>query len=110
MWKLRKIEETSTLRSPISHRKQFPFCGQLNFQPSDFFIESTFRDSYSRVQPCYLLTKKGSELLANKIKGPKGARFTAAYVTQFNEMENTLKNPKLLREERLCRNTLIREA
>jgi len=81
-----------------------------NFTVSEFFIESTYRDSTGRTLPCYLLTKMGCEMVANKMIGRKGVLFTAAYVKRFNEMENTLKSPKLLKEERLCRNTMIREA
>ena len=84
--------------------------GKLNFQPSDFFIESSYLSSQNHKMPCYMLTKKGCELVANKMTGKKGVLFTAAYVTRFEDMENTLKNPKLLKEERLCRNTMIREA
>jgi len=84
--------------------------GASNYGLSDFFIESSYLTSQNKKMPCYLLTKKGCEFVANKMTGRKGTLFTAAYVTRFNEMADTLKNPKLLKEERLCRNTMIREA
>ena len=37
--------------------------------------------------PCYLLSKMGCEMVANKLTGEKGILFTAAYVKRFNEME-----------------------
>ena len=37
-----------------------------NFAPNDFFIESTYKDSIGRTLPCYLLTKKGCDMVANK--------------------------------------------
>ena len=60
---------------------------ELNFELNDFFIESTYFDSTGRTLPCYDITKKGCELIANKLTGKKGVLFTAAYVTRFNEME-----------------------
>lgn len=36
---------------------------ERNFAPSDFFIESTYKDSTGRTLPCYLLTKKGCDKL-----------------------------------------------
>lgn len=62
-----------------------------NFRSSDFFIESTYIDNANREKPCYLLTKKGCDLVANKMTGEKGILFTAEYVTQFDEMEQQLK-------------------
>jgi Rha family phage regulatory protein len=58
-----------------------------NLAPMLFFLESTYVDSYGREKPCYLLTKLGCELCANKLIGEKGIAFTAAYVMKFNEME-----------------------
>ena len=60
---------------------------KLNFEPSGFFLASTYIDSTGRELPCYLLSKMGCELVANKLTGEKGVLFTAAYVTKFNEME-----------------------
>jgi len=58
-----------------------------NFGLIDFFVESSFIDVCSRTMPCYLLSKMGCELVANKLIGEKGVLFTAAYVAKFNEME-----------------------
>ncbi|HHX63136.1 MAG TPA: Rha family transcriptional regulator [Epulopiscium sp.] len=64
-------------------------------QTSNFFIESTFKDSYGREQPCYLLTRKGCDMVANKMTGEKGIIFTAIYVTKFEEMEKELQAPQI---------------
>lgn len=61
--------------------------GELEIQPSDFFIESTYQSEQNKILPCYLVTKKGCEMIANKLTGAKGVQFTAAYVTKFNAME-----------------------
>jgi len=56
--------------------------------PSKFFIESEYKDSTGRTLPCYLITKMGCEMVANKLTGEKGVLFTAAYVSKFNQMEH----------------------
>jgi hypothetical protein len=60
---------------------------ERNFALSDFFLESTYIDTTGRTLPCYLLSKMGCEMVANKLTGEKGVLFTAAYVAKFNEME-----------------------
>ena len=57
----------------------------------DFFIESTYKDSTGRELPCYLLTKIGCDMVANKMTGEKGILFTATYVTEFDEMEKQIR-------------------
>lgn len=58
---------------------------------SDFFIESTYTDQTGRTLPCYLITRKGCEMIANKMTGQKGVIFTAKYVNAFHKMEQQLK-------------------
>ncbi len=64
---------------------------ERNFAPSDFFIESTYKDSKGETRPCYECTKQGCEMIANKLTGKKGVQFTAFYVNQFNQMEQQIK-------------------
>lgn len=64
-----------------------------NFRSLDFFIESTYVDGKGESRPCFLLTRKGCDMVANKMTGEKGVLFTAAYVTQFEEMERQLSRP-----------------
>ncbi|KMY49202.1 phage antirepressor KilAC domain-containing protein [Peribacillus loiseleuriae] len=62
------------------------------FPPSEFFIESSFKVSgNNKSYKCYLLTRKGCDMVANKMTGEKGVLFTASYVTQFEKMEQELK-------------------
>lgn len=58
---------------------------------SDFFAESTYKDSTGRALPCYLVTKKGCEFIAHKLTGVKGTEFTAKYINRFHEMEDTIR-------------------
>lgn len=68
---------------------------ERNFAPSDFFVESSYKDSTGRELPCYLITKKGCDMIANKLTGEKGVLFTAAYVTAFEEMQMMLTAPRI---------------
>ena len=62
-------------------------AGAPNLGLTNFFINSTYIDAWNREKPCFLLSKMGCEVVANKLTGEKGILFTAAYVAKFNEME-----------------------
>ncbi|HDR7316677.1 Rha family transcriptional regulator [Bacillus toyonensis] len=58
----------------------------------DFFIETNYTTAgNNKTYKNYLLTRKGCDMVANKLTGEKGVLFTAAYVTRFEEMENSLR-------------------
>ena len=63
---------------------------ELNFEPTDFFRESTYRTEQNKELPCYRITKKGCEFIAHKLTGTKGTVFTARYINRFHEMETEL--------------------
>lgn len=58
---------------------------------ANYYIESDYKDASGKTNKCYLCTKMGCELLANKMKGQKGILFTAKYVERFNQYEEQLK-------------------
>ena len=62
---------------------------------SDFFIEASYKDASGKSNKRYDITKKGCEMVANKLTGEKGILFTAEYVERFNEMEKAIKTPQL---------------
>lgn len=68
-------------------------AGEPKFGPSDFFILSSYISTQNKEQPCYLITKKGCDMIANKLTGEKGVLFTAAYVTAFEEIQKALDIP-----------------
>ena len=72
-------------------RSYIEYLGQGDFSHTDFFIESTYRNGQNKKMPHFLITKKGCDMVANKMTGEKGVLFTAAYVTQFEKMERELK-------------------
>lgn len=39
---------------------------------TNFFVPATYQDNLNRTKPCYLLTKKGCDMVANKMSGEKG--------------------------------------
>ena len=62
-----------------------------NLRSLEFFIPDTYRDAKNEDRPCFLITRKGCDMVANKMTGEKGVLFTAAYVTKFEEMEKKLQ-------------------
>lgn len=69
-------------------RTMISYMAGSKIVPGDFFIESTYQDANNQNRPCFLLTKQGCEMVANKLTGKKGTLFTARYVMKFNEMES----------------------
>lgn len=61
----------------------------------NFFEESTYITNQNKIQPCYLLTKKGCDMVANKMTGSKGVLFTAMYVDAFHKMDEHIKQSQL---------------
>jgi len=69
--------------------------GERKIAPSSFFIPSTYTNSQNKGMPCYLLTKKGCDMVANKMTGEKGVLFTAAYVTAFEKMRENIQKKQI---------------
>ena len=63
-------------------------------EPVDFFMKSSYVDTKGETRPCYRITRKGCELIANKLTGTKGTIFTARYINRFHEMESLLSEQK----------------
>lgn len=58
---------------------------------SNYFIESSYKDSKGEYRPCFQTTKKGCELYSSRMTGIKGTHFVIAYIERFNDMENHIK-------------------
>lgn len=86
----------------------------------DFFIKQTYTAGTGKQYKRYDITKKGCEMVANKLTGEKGILFTAEYVERFNQMEETIKNKhvkqvasdktKEMRAEAMLRNSISKQA
>lgn len=48
-------------------------------RPLDFFIKSEYHDSKGEVRKCYLLTRKGCDMVANKMTSEKGVLFAVTF-------------------------------
>lgn len=68
------------------------FLTEGDFPLSEYFVNAEYEDSSGRKLPCFLITKKGCDMIANKLTGKKGVLFTAAYVSAFEQMKNQLEN------------------
>ncbi|GAA5418016.1 hypothetical protein Pryu01_03094 [Paraliobacillus ryukyuensis] len=75
-------------------RNYVQVLGKRNFAPTDFFIESSYTSSQNKQMPCYLITRIGCDMVANKMTGEKGILFTAEYVRRFEEMKTKLQEPQ----------------
>ena len=72
-------------------RKYCEYLAEANIGLGDYFIESSYLDANNQSRPCYLVTRKGCEICANKMTGAKGVIFTTKYVDRFNEMEKQIE-------------------
>lgn len=61
----------------------------------DYFVTAKYLDLKGEPRRKYLLTRKGCELVANKMTGEKGILFTVAYIDRFHEMEKAIQQPAL---------------
>jgi len=85
-----------------SIRKYEQFLTGGNFRSFDFFAPSTYIDNKGEKRPCYFLTRKGCDLIANKMTGKRGVLFSATYINKFDEMERaSYGTPRLTAEQAL---------
>jgi len=73
-------------------RKYEEYLGKSNFALAEYFTESIYKDLQQKERICFLVTKKGCELIAHKLTGEKGVIFSARYIDKFHAMETELKN------------------
>ena len=78
------------LEGDKTHVGIIPTLAKAQLGLSNYFVESTYKAG-TKEYKCYLCTKMGCELLANKMTGEKGILFTAKYVERFNQYEEQLK-------------------
>ena len=88
------------LRDISGYAQVIESSNESKFGLVDFFIESSYQDSKGEIRLCYLLTKKGCDMVANKMTGQKGVLFTAAYVTAFETMRERIETGKPLLKSR----------
>ena len=69
-------------------RNYIGYIENLDLNKEDYFVRSSYLNQQSKMQPCYLLTKKGCDVVANEMTGKKGMLFTSAYINGFRGTEN----------------------
>lgn len=72
-------------------RRYVEQLGESKIALTDFFAESTYTTDQNKTMPCYTVTRKGCEFIANKLTGVKGTEFTAKYINRFHSMEETIQ-------------------
>lgn len=55
-------------------RKYCEYLGESKISLTNFFIESTYITEQNKSLPCFLCTRKGCEMIANKIHRAEGCR------------------------------------
>lgn len=76
---IRKIEQISVILT------------EAKIGVSDYWFESSYKDSSGKTNKEYQVTKKGCEMLAHKSTGDKGIIFTHKYMERFEQMEKHIK-------------------
>lgn len=71
------------------------FLTNPNMDSLKYFVTAKYLDLKGELRKKYLLTRKGCELVANKMTGEKGILFTVAYIDRFHEMEKAVQQPAL---------------
>lgn len=92
---LKKLSGTTKPDGSIKMVGIIPTLTKGNLPLSDYYTESTYKDVSGKENKCYLCTKLGCDILANKFTGEKGILFTARYVKRFNDMEQQIQRSVL---------------
>lgn len=87
-------QHKNLLRDIAGYIKIMEKTAELKTEPGDFFVENSYLDGNNQSRPCYLITKRGCDMIANKLTGEKGVIFTVAYVSAFEEMRQALTAPR----------------
>ncbi|HHT7804453.1 TPA: Rha family transcriptional regulator [Streptococcus suis] len=72
-------------------RRYEDYLKQGKIPATDFWQETTYTASNGKVNPCFMITKKGCEFIQHKMTGQKGAVFTAKYINYFWEQGEQLQ-------------------
>lgn len=83
------------IRDIEKHTKILEKVTELNFEVSDLWQVSSYKDSTGRTSKEYQVTKRGCEFLAHKTTGEKGDLFTIRYMDKFEAMKKALKQQQV---------------
>lgn len=84
-------EHSPKLRNGLKEHSSILSFGST-MRVESYFVEDTYQvDDNGRSYKMYWCSRKGCEMIANKMTGKKGVRFTAHYIEVFHSMEQSLK-------------------
>lgn len=89
--KMLDIKHKSLLRKIDDVNKDFT---EHKIVPSEYWIESSYKDSSGKTNRCYEITKRGCEFIAHKTTGTKGNIFTHRYMEKFEELNQIVNGHK----------------
>ncbi|HEM6284973.1 TPA: Rha family transcriptional regulator [Streptococcus suis] len=80
----------------FSDGEQTPILGNgITPRVEGYFIADTYQaEDGGRAYKMFWCSRKGCEMIANKMTGKKGILFTAQYIEAFHAMEKECKKPK----------------
>lgn len=86
------VRDIENYISALGNDEQNPKLGYgLTMQVEDYFREDTYQaEDGGRAYKLYWVSRKGCELIANKMTGQKGIKFTAHYIEYFHAMEQAI--------------------
>ncbi|MGX8177476.1 ORF6C domain-containing protein [Exiguobacterium artemiae] len=79
-----------------------------DLRSDEFFIESEYQAGTGKNYKHYLVTRRGCDMIANKMTGDKGILFTATYVNRFHQMEQD--EPPALTQTQLTARIAMQQA
>lgn len=79
-------------------RRYIGYLAEGKIHSGSFFLEASYSDQNNQIRPCFLLSKQGCEMIANKLTGKTGTIFTARYVQKFNELEQLNRDSYLIED------------
>lgn len=90
------ISNLMAIQAKLSKERKFvPFEKDYSinvFDPEYYFVASTYIHPITKQKlPCYLVTQRGCEMIANKMTGVKGTLFTALYINEFHRLRNEVE-------------------
>ena len=97
-------EHSKLLRDIRRYIKQL---NEVQVGSVEFFYEDTYVDAKGETRPCYNVTRKGCDFIANKLTGQKGTEFTAKYVNRFHELEENNVTTSLINTLRVISDSML---
>lgn len=80
--------------SDLSHECSSKLRNSITPRVEGYFIADTYQAGGGQTYRMFWCSRKGCEMIANKMTGKKGILFTAQYIEAFHAMEKECKKPK----------------